>query len=101
VTDVTAGRDVFRNSRKEKRGGLHQPRGGGVEECRSAVEERCNRCGIHRTQDVGFAAGTSWNREEASVAAGGVGKRRGLGRLLLGPIGIEEIKDATNRPITH
>ena len=38
---------------------------------------------------------------EASVAAGGVGEGRGRGRLLLCPLGIEEIKDAANRPIAQ
>jgi hypothetical protein len=36
-----------------------------------------------------------------SVTAGGVGEGRGVGGLLLLPVRIEEIKDATNRPITH
>ena len=38
---------------------------------------------------------------EASVAARRGGESWGLRRLLLGPIGIEEIKDAANRPITY
>jgi hypothetical protein len=42
-----------------------------------------------------------WIRKEASVAAGGVSERRGLGWLLLRPIGTEEIKDAANRPIAQ
>ena len=56
---------------------------------------------MHLTQDVGFAAGTGWSRKKASVAAGGVGECWRLSRLLLDPVGIEEIKDAANRPITH
>jgi hypothetical protein len=36
-----------------------------------------------------------------SVAAGGVGESWGMGRLLLRPLGLEEIKDATNRPISQ
>ena len=36
----------------------------------------------------------------ASVAAGGVGEGRGVGGVLVLPVRIEEIKDATNRPIS-
>src|ERR1019366_1919024 len=35
------------------------------------------------------------------VAAGGVGEDRGVGGLLLLPLRIKEIKDATNRPISQ
>ena len=38
---------------------------------------------------------------EALVAAGGVGERGGSGWLLRCPLGIEEIKDAANRPIAQ
>jgi len=45
--------------------------------------------------------GDSKERVGASVAAGGVSKGGGMGPLLLCPLGIEEAKDAANRPITH
>ena len=56
---------------------------------------------MHLAQDAEFASEPGGNRREASITAGGVGECWSLSRLLLRPIGIEEIKDAANRPIAH
>ena len=76
-------------------------RGGGVEECRSAVQKCLQLMRNTSAQDVGFAAGTRRKSKRSLVATGEVGECWGLGWLLLGTIRTKEIKDAAYRPITY